>query len=85
MLVSCDAPAEKSGKTASDYDAITKEMGTNKWSYSDLKAMVMNLTGKTSRTAERKITDLADAHRIVKNSDGTYSTKSIEIPEYFHD
>lgn len=87
MHVSCAAPAEKSGKTSIKLDAIIDQMSSSQnWSFTDLRAMVMQTTGKTARTAESRIKDLCASQRIVKH-DGIYSInqKNIEQPEYIHD
>jgi hypothetical protein len=89
LHVSCAAPAEAKGKTVCEREKIVELVGRRPaWSYTELRAAIMDLTGKKSRAAEDRIKDLAALEKIVKGDGGTYSLAGKErpkVPDYIHD
>ena len=74
MHVSCGKPAEAKGKTTLELDRITAIIETRpQWSFSELRAAIMEHTRKSSRTAEQRIKDLSASGRIIKTEGGLYS------------
>jgi Replicative DNA helicase len=88
MHVSCAAPSGPKGKTSCEREKILEYLGSKStWSYNEMKTGIMDLLGKSEKTARNKMTDLIEMKKIVKNDTGTYSIGEkieSETPEYYH-
>jgi len=86
MHVSCEAPATKSsGKTTMLRDNVIGAMGSRVLSYSDLKTLIMNTSGKSEPTAKRMIGELSSIGKIVKSNDNTYSVVNNSKMDWIHE
>jgi hypothetical protein len=87
MHVSCESPAEAKGKTSCEREElITLVRSRSTWSFTELRATIADHTGKSIRTAERKIDDLVALGKIRKNDNGSYSSENDFKPmSFIHD
>ena len=80
MHVSCEETTPiNNNKTQTMRNAIIMAMENNLWSYSDLRRLVMDKCGKSSRTSERIIADLAEIKKVKKVGEGYRAASGIQV------